>query len=388
MHKKTEDAGQDDTLTQPHHIIPFLDLKAINGRLLADIKKSFDAVLSSGFYILGDQVNDFEKEFAEYCGVKHCIGVGNGLDALILILEGYKTLGSMRNGDEVIVPANTYIASILAISKSNLTPVLVEPDINTYNIDPEEIKKHITAKTKAIMPVHLYGQCADMDRINEIATNYNLKVIEDSAQAHGALYNARKAGSLGHASGFSFYPGKNLGALGDGGAVTTDDDKLAEIVQTLRNYGSDVKYKNTWQGVNSRLDELQAAFLRVKLRQLDNDNQKRREAAGKYLGGITNSEIILPSVPAYTRPVWHLFVVRTGNRNKLQEYLSDKGIETLIHYPIPPHKQQAYRAWNTRSYPLTEKIHREVLSLPMSPVMKESDIDCIIHAVNTFQGHS
>lgn len=361
--------------------IPFLDLKSINLSYQSEFEKAFDEVLKSGWFILGDQVKAFEEEFAAYCGVKHCIGVANGLDALTLILRAYKEMGVMHDGDEVIVPANTYIATILAISQNNLQPILVEPDINTYLINPKLIEQYITKKTKAIMPVHLYGQTCEMDAIAKIAKKYNLKVIEDSAQAHGAYYKNKRAGNLGDASGFSFYPGKNLGALGDGGAVTTNDDELAEVLRALRNYGSHKKYANNYKGVNSRLDELQAALLRVKLKALDNDNAKRRKIANFYLKNITNEAIILPKVRRHKEHVWHLFVVRVKERDKFVRFCARKGIDTMIHYPIPPHKQKAYVEWNKINYPITETIHREVVSLPISPAMRWEEVERVVEVI-------
>lgn len=365
--------------------IPFLNLQSINMKHCHELEHAFDTVLQSGWYILGQECSKFEKEFAAYCGAKHCIGVANGLDALILILRAYKEMGKLRDGDEVIVPANTYIASILAISQNNLTPVLVEPDIDTYLINPKEIEKHITPKTKAIMVVHLYGQTCDMDKILKIAHKYNLTVIEDSAQSHGAYYKDKRCGNLGHASGFSFYPGKVLGALGDGGAVTTNDDKLAEVVRALRNYGSHTKYVNDYKGVNSRLDELQAAFLRVKLRHLDEEIEARRKVAQYYLKHINNPKIVLPKVRRRNNHAWHLFVIRTKERNRLQKYLIKHGIETLIHYPIPPHKQKAYKEWNAKVYPVTEQIHNDVLSLPISGVMGMDEVKEVVEIVNRYR---
>ena len=366
--------------------VPFLDLKAINLRHQDDFQNYLNDLMQSGWYIMGKSHDLFEKNFADYCGTKHAIGVANGLDALILILEAYKTLGVMSDNDEVIVPSNTYIASILAISKAGLKPVLVEPDINTYLLNPDEIEKNITTRTKAILPVHLYGRLCKMEPINEIARKYNLKVIEDSAQSHGAIYKNKRSGNLGDASGFSFYPGKNLGALGDGGAITTNDDELAKTIRVLRNYGSEVKYKNEFKGINSRLDEIHAGFLNIKLPLLDKDNQKRRSIAHQYINGIKNPAIILPQAPKEAEEsVWHVFAVRVQNRNDFQKYLSEKGIGTVIHYPIPPHKQGAYRELNHLNYPISELIHNQIISLPMSPVMTDSDIKKVIEAVNLFQ---
>jgi dTDP-4-amino-4,6-dideoxygalactose transaminase len=291
----------------------------------------------------------------------------------------------MRDGDEVIVPSNTYIASILAISQNNLVPVLVEPNIQTYLIDPTKIEEKITSKTKAIMPVHLYGQTCQMDTINEIAKKHNLKVIEDSAQSHGAYFENKRSGNLGDASGFSFYPGKNLGALGDGGAVTTNDDELAQAIRALGNYGSHKKYENLYKGINSRLDEMQAAMLRVKLRYLDNEVAKRREIANYYLENIKNEKIVLPTVREEDNHVWHLFVIRTKNRDELQKYLLDNGIQTLIHYPLPPHKQEAYAEWSEQNYLISEQIHSEVLSLPISGVQSIEDTQMIVKYLNDYE---
>jgi dTDP-4-amino-4,6-dideoxygalactose transaminase len=361
-------------------MIKFLDLKAINEQYRVEIDKAVKCVLDSGWYLLGKEVESFESDFAGFCGVKHCIGVANGLDALMLIIKAY----GFGIGDELIVPANTYIASILAISANGATPVFVEPDLNTYNIDSERIEEKITKNTKAILAVHLYGQVAEIGKINELAEKYNLKVIEDSAQAHGALYDGERTGNLGDASGFSFYPGKNLGCLGDGGAVTTNDDKLAKKIKALRNYGSHVKYQHLYKGVNSRLDEIQAAILKVKLRYLDEDNQKRKDIAQYYLENINNNELILPNLAPKDSHVWHIFAVRTKNRDKLQQYLKDNEIQTLIHYPIPPHQQEAYKEWNELSYPITEQIHREILSIPISPVMTIEEIKKVVEVINSY----
>lgn len=367
--------------------VPFLDLKAINAQYSDEFKEVAAGVIDSGWYIQGSECKAFEKEFSNYCGTKFCIGVANGLDALILIIRAYKEMGIMQEGDEIIVPANTYIASILAISENGLVPVLVEPDIITYNIDPALIVEKITKNTKAIMAVHLYGQVAAMDEINVIANKYNLKVIEDSAQAHGALYKGKRTGNLGDASGFSFYPGKNLGALGDGGAVTTNDEKLAEAIRAISNYGSHKKYENIYQGVNSRLDEIQAAFLRVKLKYLDRQTQRRREIAIKYQQGIKNEMTTLP-IHNNGSHVWHLFVIRAQQRKSLQAHLNKQGIQTLIHYPIAPHHQNAYKnqqTWLRLSLPITESIHDEILSLPISPMMMDELVQAVIEAVNSFK---
>jgi len=372
-------------------MIPFLDLKNINAQYRKELIDAYTKVIDSGWYVQGSEHKEFEKEFAQYCGTKYAIGVANGLDALILILRAYKEMGIMKDGDEVIVPSNTYIASILAISENNLVPVLVEPDINTYLINPSKIEEKITSKTKAIMPVHLYGQTCEIDEINTIAKQYNLKVIEDSAQSHGAEYKwkmkneewrIKKTGNLGDASGFSFYPGKNLGALGDGGAITTNDEKLANTIKALGNYGSHKKYENLYKGINSRLDEMQAAMLRIKLKYLDKEIEKRKEIANYYLENIKNETITLPIV--ITDSVWHLFVIRTKKRDRLQKYLDENGIQTLIHYPIPPHKQKAYKEWNNLSFPISEQIHDEVLSLPISGVQSLEDTKKIVKVLNDF----
>ena len=359
-------------------MIKFLDLKKINEQYREEIDEAVKRTLDSGWYLLGKENEAFDEEFANYCGVKHSIGVANGLDALNLIIKAY----DFPKGSEIIVPANTYIASILAISQNGLNPRLVEPDIYTYNIDPALIEKEINSNTVAIMAVHLYGQTCEMDNINQIAKKYNLKVIEDSAQAHGAYFDSKRTGNLADASGFSFYPGKNLGCIGDGGAVTTNDEELAKKIRALRNYGSHIKYENLYQGVNSRLDELQAAILRVKLRYLDKENSVRREISKFYRENMKNENIILPEVKDELSHVWHLFVVRAKEREKLQKYLSDNGIQTMIHYPIPPHKQQAYQEWKDFSFPITEIIHKEVLSLPISPVLELDEYSKIVEVIN------
>lgn len=364
-------------------MIKFLDLKKINETYEADFQKKLKSVLEKGWYILGNEVTVFESSFANYCGTKHCVGVGNGFDALVLIFKGYIQLGKLQKGDEVIVPANTYIASILAILEADLIPVLVEPKLETYNIDPDLISEKITSKTKAILAVHLYGQLAEMDKINAIAKQHNLLVIEDAAQGHGAvLPESKKSGNLSNAAAFSFYPGKNLGALGDGGAVTTNDEELAKTIQSLRNYGSEAKYQNEYIGVNSRLDELQAAFLNVKLPNLDAENNRRRVIAKRYLAEIKNDKITLPFWNFSENHVFHLFVIRTEKRNELQQYLLDNGIQTMIHYPIPPNKQKAFSNWNSLSFPITEKIHNEILSLPISPVMTDDEVGFVIEKLN------
>ena len=359
--------------------IPFLDLKAPYIELKDELDAAYRRVMESGWYILGKEVEAFESEFAAYCESEHCIGVANGLDALHLIVRAY----GIGPGDEVIVPSNTYIASWLAVTHAGATPVPVEPDELTYNIDPAKIEQAITPKTKAIMVVHLYGQTADMDPINAIAQKHSLKVIEDCAQAHGARYKGRRAGSLGDAAGFSFYPGKNLGAIGDGGAVTTNDTKLHERVKILRNYGSQIKYINEVAGFNSRLDELQAAFLRVKLARLDEWNMRRRQVAAWYFEKLSHKHVKLPSVPLWCEPVWHLFVIRTHQREKCIKSLDRESIGWLIHYPTPPHLQGAYRSLmiDLGHLPLCEQLAEEVLSIPMCPQLTESQTDCVVNAI-------
>jgi len=366
-------------------MVYFNSLEEITASFEPELSQAVLRVVKSGWYLLGNEVKQFETSFATYCGVKHCIAVANGLDALILIMRAYKELGILNDGDEVIVPANTYIASILAVSANNLVPVPVEPRLDTYLIDPDKIESAITEKTRAIMPVHLYGQLCDMEKINDIAKKYNLLVIEDSAQAHGAIKDSKRAGSFGNASGFSFYPGKNLGALGDAGAVTTNDDQLAETVRQIANYGSGKKYVFKYKGVNSRLDELQAAVLSVKLKRLDTDNQRRREIAQRYCNEINNPFIVLPQGISDPSHVVHLFVIRSQYRDELIRHLENNNIQTLIHYPIAPHKQNAYKEWNERNYPITEQIHRKVLSLPMYPVLSKENVDQVISAVNSFK---
>ena len=367
-------------------MIKFLDLQQINAPYEELFQQKLKSISDKGWYILGEEVQHFETDFAAYCGTKYCIGVGNGLDALVLILKAYIGLGKLRKGDEVLVAANTYIASILAILQAGLVPVLVEPDPDTYNIDPDLAIARISAKTKAILAVHLYGQLADMEKLNRITKQHNLLLIEDAAQAHGATdKEGFKAGNLSDAAGFSFYPGKNLGALGDAGAVTTNDAELAKMVASLRNYGSEQKYYNDHIGYNSRLDELQAGFLSVKLPHLDAANEQRRLVANGYLSEISNPKISLPKYNGGLHHNFHLFVIQTDDRNRLQQYLLENDIQTLIHYPVPPHQQKALREWNNLSFPLTEKIHREILSLPMSPVLEHTEIEHIIHVVNKYQ---
>lgn len=371
--------------------VPFLDIKSINAQYRKELIDAATNVIDSGWYIQGKELDAFETEFSAYCGTAHCVGVANGLDALTLTLRAWLELGKLKQGDQVIVPANTYIASILAISANGLEPVLVEPDEASYNLCPQKLRKAITRKTRAILPVHLYGQLADMPTIMEIADEHGMLVLEDSAQAHGAASQGKKAGNWGHASGFSFYPGKNLGALGDAGAITTNDAELAETLIALRNYGSHEKYKNMFKGVNSRLDEIQAAMLRVKLRHLDVETRNRRAVAAAYCAGISNPEIRLPvqknaqDIQLNESHVWHLFVVRTRHREALQEHLHKQGIQTLIHYPVPPHQQSAYKEWSQQSHPLTEAIHEEVLSLPMGPTLTLQDAEKVVAAVNAFR---
>tara|TARA_B100001093_G_scaffold96961_1_gene88919 strand:- start:1952 stop:3049 length:1098 start_codon:yes stop_codon:yes gene_type:complete len=365
-------------------MISFLDLKNINAQYRAELIEACTRVIDSGWYVKGNECKEFDIEFAQYCGTKYAVGFANGLDALILILRAYKELGLMSDGDEVIVPSNTYIASLLAISQNNLVPVLVEPDINTFLIDPNKIEEKITLKTKAILPVHLYGQTCQMDEINKIAKKYNLKVIEDSAQSHGAYFKDKRCGNLGDASGFSFYPGKTLGALGDAGAVTTNDEELANCIKVLGNYGSHKKYENLYKGVNSRLDEIQAAMLRVKLKYLDNEIKNRRDVANYYINNIKNDKVILPTSRCESEHVWHLFTVTTNNRSDLQHYLLDSNVETLIHYPIPPHKQRAYKELCNESFPISENIHKNILSLPISGIQSEEKTQQVVSIINDY----
>lgn len=361
-------------------MIKFLDLKKINNRYREEIDSRIKNILDKGWYLQGEENENFTKNFANFCGTKFVLGVANGLDALNLIIKAY----GFGNGDEIIVPANTYIATILAISENGCIPILVEPDIKTYNINPDSIEEKITSKTKAIMVVHLYGQAVQMEKIWKIAKKYNLKIIEDSAQAHGAIYQENRTGNLGDASGFSFYPGKNLGCIGDGGAVTTNDEELFNKIKAIANYGSDRKYHHIYKGVNSRLDEIQAAVLDIKLNHLDSDNNKRREISKYYRENIKNSKIILPETYDEKSHVWHIFAVRTQNRDEFQKYLTEKGIQTIIHYPTPPHKQGAYKEWNNLSFPITEEIHNTILSLPISPVMTDSEIEKVVEVVNEY----
>jgi dTDP-4-amino-4,6-dideoxygalactose transaminase len=363
--------------------VPFLDLKDVYSEIKDELDEAYARVMSSGWYILGAEVEAFENEFAEYCRSKHCIGVANGMDALHLILRGYR----IGEGDEVIVPANTYIATWLAVSYAGAAPVAVEPDIETYNLDPQKIEAAITPRTRAIMPVHLYGQPAEMDAINEIARRHDLKVIEDAAQAQGARYKNRQAGSLSNAAGFSFYPGKNLGAFGDAGAIVTSDDELADAVKLLRNYGSRAKYYNEVKGYNSRLDSLQAAFLSVKLRHLDQWNARRQTIARNYIEGLAGcSKIVLPRLEEEAESVWHLFVIQCAERDRLQDFLKERGVETLIHYPVPPHLSQAYAQDFAEKphFPLSERLADTVLSLPISPYLTEAEQDFTIETIKEF----
>ena len=365
--------------------IPYLDLKKINNSFEPALSETVNKVVRGGWYLLGKENARFEKEYGEYCGVSHCVAVGNGLDALTMILMAYKEMYGWNDTDEVIVPSNTYIASILAISRAGLKPVLCEPRIGDYLIDPALIPGLITDRTRAILPVHLYGRVCDMEPIMKIAAEHSLKVVEDVAQAHGARYRGRMAGCLGDAAGTSFYPGKNLGALGDAGCVTTDDEVLANTVRTLANYGSEKKYVNSLKGVNSRMDEIQAAVICLKLKRLDEDNGRRRGIAALYDANITNPLITLPAIADNPEEnVYHIYPVRCPDRDALKQYLADRGIHTFIHYPIPPHKQQAYREWNHLTYRISERIHREILSLPISPLLTDAQVRRIIEAVNAF----
>lgn len=366
-------------------MINFLNLQAINAQYQQELKDACSRVIDSGWYIMGKELQAFETQFAEYCGTQYAIGVANGLDALTLVLRAWKELGKLNVGDEVIVPANTYIASILAISENDLTPVLVEPDAKTYNLSVENVKKAITSKTKVILPVHLYGLISPMPELMKIAKEHNLLVLEDCAQAHGASINGIKAGNWGDAAGFSFYPGKNLGALGDAGAITTSDEALFETISALRNYGSHIKYENKYQGVNSRLDEIQAAMLSVKLKYLDNETKKRRQIANYYRDNIHNPIIQLPQWLDDENHAFHLFVIQTKERDRLQQYLAQHSIQSIIHYPKAPHKQDAYKEWNHLSLPVTEKIHQQVLSLPMDPTLSLSECEQIVTLLNKYK---
>jgi len=377
--------GIQPDLSEKYNMIKFLDLQKINAQYADELKLATSRVVDSGWYLQGKENESFEANYANYIGTRYCIGVANGLDALRLILRAYIEMGLMKEGDEVIVPANTYIASILAITDNRLKPVLIEPHINTYQIDDELIEAYITPRTRAIMIVHLYGQCAYTQKIGLLCEKYNLKLIEDNAQAHGCLFEDKKTGSLGDASGHSFYPGKNLGAFGDAGAVTTNDEVLAKKVRTLANYGSSKKYIFDYQGYNSRLDEIQAAVLDVKLKHLDVDTQKRKSVAKYYIENIQHPEIKLPNVNNWDAHVFHIFPILTIKRDKLQEYLLNNGVQTLIHYPIPPHKQSCYKVWNYMNFPVTEKIHAEVLSLPISQVMELDEVIKVVDLLNKWE---
>jgi dTDP-4-amino-4,6-dideoxygalactose transaminase len=365
-------------------MIKFLDLQKINEQYASELKNAAAEVIDSGWFLLGQKLKTFEQKLASYTKVENAIGVANGLDALRLILKGYIELGTLKEGDEVIVPANTYIASILAITDNGLVPILAEPDLDTFNLDISKLESKVTARTKAIMVVHLYGKVCWSLELQSFAKNYNLKVIEDNAQAIGAAWNGIKTGNLGDAAGFSFYPGKNLGALGDSGAVTTKDPELANIVRAIANYGSLEKYVNEFQGLNSRMDEIQAAFLSVKLDYIDTENNRRKEIADYYSSNIKNSKIVLPAIVNSDEHVWHLYVIRLKERDNLKRYLEENQIQTLIHYPIPPHKQKCYPYLNNLSLPITEKIHEEVLSLPISPVMTNDEIKKVVDVINSY----
>ncbi|MCR4899771.1 MAG: DegT/DnrJ/EryC1/StrS family aminotransferase [Treponema sp.] len=364
--------------------VPFLSLYDITNKYKDEIHEAALRTIDSGWYLQGSENEKFESDYSKYIGTKYTVGCANGLDALIWIFRAYIELGVMKKGDEVIVPANTYIATILAITENDLVPVLVEPSINTYQIDDSLIEEKITSKTKAICIVHLYGQCAYTDKIGELCKKYNLKLIEDNAQAHGCIYKGKKTGSLGDAAGHSFYPGKNLGALGDAGAVTTNDEALANAVRSLANYGSAKKYVFQYTGRNSRLDEIQAAILDVKLKHLDEDVALRKAVAKKYIEGIKNPKIILPKIFDWNQHVFHIFPILCEQRDELQKYLTEKEIGTNIHYPIPPHKQECYKEWNNMSLPVTEKIHAQELSLPMSPCLTDEQVKIVIDAINHF----
>ncbi|HIC8603603.1 DegT/DnrJ/EryC1/StrS family aminotransferase [Citrobacter freundii] len=367
-------------------MVDFLNLKKINERQRNELVSAVERVIDSGWYIMGEELQAFEREFANFCQVKYSLGVANGLDALTLVLRAWKEMGKLKDGDEVIVQGNTYIASVLAITENNLVPVLVEPDRSTFNLNAANVIAAISNKTKAILPVHLYGRIAPMKEIMDIAREHSLLVLEDCAQSHGAQIEGKKAGCWGDAAGFSFYPGKNLGALGDAGAITTNDKELYEVVKALRNYGSEEKYLNLYKGVNSRLDEIQAAMLRVKLKMLNHDIHIRQRIAQRYLSEIKNPLLELPYVEYMDNHVWHLFVLKTANREKLQIWLKQHGIQSLIHYPIPPHKQHAFKEIVGLSLPLTEELHTQVLSIPMDPTMVEDDISLVINALNGFAG--
>lgn len=363
-------------------MIKFLDIQKINAQYNKELKAVASRVIDSGWYLMGKELENFETNYASFCGTNFCLGVANGLDALRLIFKAYIEMGVMKKGDEVIVPAHTYIASVLAISDNGLVPVFVEPNLETFNLDSEKIESVITNKTRCILAVHLYGQISIDQKILELCKRFNLKLVEDGAQSHGAVWNSKISGGIGNAAGHSFYPGKNLGALGDAGAVTTNDKELANVISALRNYGSKVKYINQYQGLNSRLDEIQAAFLNVKLKYIQKDIDSRRKVANFYQENIKNPNIILPKVLDQNAHVWHLYVIKTNMRNKLQQLLLENDIQTLIHYPIPPHKQKAYKSFNKLSFPITEKLHSEVLSLPISPVINDLEMENIVEKIN------
>ena len=366
-------------------MIKFLDLKKINSQYEQELKDAASRVIDSGWYLMGTELETFEQSYAAFCKVKYALGVANGLDALRLIFRGYIELGLMSKGDEIIVPANTYIASVLAITDNNLIPVFVEPDITTYNLDSDKIESAITDKTKAILTVHLYGQNSIDNKMMQICSRNNLKLIEDSAQSHGAKWKKKVSGGIGDAAGHSFYPGKNLGGLGDAGAVTTNDKDLARTIAALKNYGSEKKYENIFKGLNSRLDEIQAAFLNVKLKYIQEDIENRRKVAAYYLKNIKNEKIILPSVNEEQGHVWHLFVIRSKSRNKLQAYLNKNGVQTIIHYPIPIHHQKAFSNYKHLKLPITELIQKEVLSLPLSPINTDYELKKIVSLINDFK---
>lgn len=366
-------------------MIKYFELQRVSDSFGPELLEALNRTVRSGWYLQGNENVIFEREFAKYCEANYCVGTGNGMDALTLIFMAYQKMGCMQPEDEVIVPANTCIATIIGVLRAGLKPVLCEPSWHTCNIDTEQIEAHITSRTRALLPVHLYGRCADMCSILAIAHRHHLKVIEDVAQAHGAMYEGKRAGHIGDASAFSFYPSKNLGALGDGGAVITDDEDVATLVRSLGNYGSSAKYVHPYKGINSRLDELQAAILSVKLPRLDKDNERRREIARKYIAGIQNTSLILPQVDKWEEHVFHIFPIFSSHRERLQAYLTGEGVQTLIHYPIPPHKQGALAEYNHLSLPVTERIHREELSLPLSPQMTDAEVEFVIAALNRFE---
>ncbi|WP_296380978.1 DegT/DnrJ/EryC1/StrS family aminotransferase [Winogradskyella sp.] len=365
-------------------MITFLDLYKINQRFRNEFQSAFSKALDDSHFILGENVSKFESEFADYCDTKHCVGTANGLDALTLILRGYIQLGKLKKGDKVIVPANTFIATILSVLHAELVPVLVEPNPETYNLSADTVKEHLQDDVKAVVMVHLYGQLADVKDLNQLTEEYNLLLIEDAAQAHGASSDIGRAGNISHAAAFSFYPSKNLGALGDGGAITTNDSDLNKVVRLLRNYGSEKKYQNEVVGYNSRLDDMQAAFLSVKLKSLDEDNQRRRTIANQYLDGIKNSKIRLPFYNGSDNHVFYAFVVEVDNRDNFVQFLNKNTIQSLIHYPIPPHQQKALSEFSYLKLPLTEKIHKRIISLPISPVMTDKEVQTVIDVLNTY----